>query len=145
MKNLSGLLYNSRALSVFDSTQLKALSDQAAERNKTLGITGYLYYENQKFLQYLEGELETLETLMAIIEKDPRHEVVSVLRTASLSVRKFPNWDMRWLSKPLLVSIRMENILFDFINMLEKDTVERTEENEQKVWEMVDRIRQFNT
>lgn len=143
MEALKGLVYRSRALASFDQAQLKSLADHAAANNEDLGITGYLYYENGYFLQYIEGPPTLLEDLMMKIAEDPRHQVLSVLRSEELGQRKFPTWQMRWLSQSVLVSIRMEHILSDFLVMLEENTVERSIRNEKNVWEMVDQISRF--
>lgn len=143
MDNLRGLIYVSNALESFDADQLNELAEKAGENNEMLGVTGYLYYENKKFLQYIEGEPDALKELMNKIEDDPRHEIVSILRTDELEERKFPEWDMKWITKPMLINISMENILSGFILMLKMETVNPTPENEAKVWEMVDRISRF--
>ncbi|PHN04562.1 BLUF domain-containing protein [Flavilitoribacter nigricans] len=143
MDNLSGLVYTSNALISFDAKKLEELAEQAAKKNRSMQITGYLYYENKKFLQYIEGPPEQLEALMESIEQDPRHEIVYVLQTDDVEERRFPDWDMQWLSKPMVVSIRMENILASFISMIKNETVQPSEENFNKVWDMVDRISRF--
>lgn len=142
--NLRGLVYVSDARVSFSAEELEALYTRSAVSNNRIDITGYLYYENRKFLQYIEGEPGQLEILIKKIEEDPRHEVLYILRTDELEKRKFPKWDMQWLTRPMLVSIRMENILAEFILMLKKETVQRSLENEAKVWEMIDRISRFN-
>lgn len=96
-----GLAYSSRALSGFDDEALLELADNAAVKNEELGITGYLYFRGNLFMQYLEGEQSAVEELMAKIATDPRHEVLSSIALPSCSDRVFPHWYMRFLGSEL--------------------------------------------
>lgn len=96
-----GLAYSSRALTAFDDEALLELADCAAAKNEQLGLTGYLYFRNKLFIQYLEGEQKAVENLMAKIKTDPRHEVTSIVPLPSCPERIFPHWYMRFLGSDL--------------------------------------------
>ena len=44
--------------------------------NTEYDITGLLFYHNGRFIQVLEGDKDSLEGLMSILEKDDRHEKI---------------------------------------------------------------------
>lgn len=96
-----GLAYSSRALTDFDDESLLELADNAAAKNETLGISGYLYFRDKLFLQYLEGDQKAVEDLMAKIATDPRHEILSTISLPSCPERIFPHWYMRFLGSDL--------------------------------------------
>ncbi|WP_411845539.1 BLUF domain-containing protein [Roseibacillus persicicus] len=96
-----GIAYTSLALTNFDDKSLQELSQAAAEKNKSLDITGYLYYDNQLFMQYLEGRKEDVEALMTAIKDDPRHRVFVAVPLARIEKRIFPDWSMRYLPDDL--------------------------------------------
>lgn len=95
-----GLAYSSRAATDFDNESLLELADWCAEKNQTRDITGYLYFRNGIFIQYLEGEQKAVESLMAKIIADPRHEVGPSISMPS-SERIFPHWYMRFVGSDL--------------------------------------------
>ncbi|MGJ8726513.1 MAG: BLUF domain-containing protein [Roseibacillus sp.] len=96
-----GIAYSSQALTDFDDETLLELADNSAAKNEKSGISGYLYYRNGLFLQYLEGEQQNVENLMARIAIDPRHNVLSTVPLAIGSKRIFPHWYMRFLGSNL--------------------------------------------
>ena len=96
-----GLAYSSQAISDFDEELLMDLADRSAEKNEKRGISGYLYFRNNLFLQYLEGEQQTVENLMSKISQDPRHKVLTSVTLPDISERIFPHWYMRFLGSDL--------------------------------------------
>ena len=57
-------------------------------------ITGLLFYHNGRFVQVLEGDKDSLERLMSILEKDDRHEDVQRIIDQSIKKRGFQEWSM---------------------------------------------------
>ena len=55
------------------------LALKSAAKNERLGVTGFVNYDAafQTFFQFLEGEKDTVEQLIQVIECDPRHRVLS--------------------------------------------------------------------
>lgn len=72
--------------------------DDAQEKNKAIGLTGILLYDGRRFLQLLEGDRSTVETLFRKISQDDRHYNVSVLFDREASERAFGNWAMGYRS-----------------------------------------------
>ena len=62
--------------------------------NPERGITGLLFYHNQRFIQVLEGEREALEELMSILEKDNRHKNIQLILDQPIKKRGFMDWNM---------------------------------------------------
>ena len=91
---MKAILYLSAASRDITNEELKDIQSRAAKKNKALGISGYLYFDGTKFLQYIEGEEEKLLPLVKIIREDPRHtflcETVENIETA-----RFPDWAMK--------------------------------------------------
>ena len=62
--------------------------------NLEFGITGLLFYHQGRFIQVLEGEQDSLEELMSILEKDDRHENIQRIIDESIKKRAFQEWSM---------------------------------------------------
>lgn len=62
--------------------------------NLEFGITGLLFYHNGRFIQVLEGERDSLEGLMSILENDDRHENIQRIVDQTIKKRAFKEWSM---------------------------------------------------
>jgi len=62
--------------------------------NLEFGITGLLFYQNGRFIQVLEGERDSLEGLMSILEQDDRHENIQRIIDQAIKKRAFEEWSM---------------------------------------------------
>ncbi len=62
--------------------------------NLEFGITGLLFYHNGRFIQVLEGERDSLEGLMSILDKDDRHENIQRIVDQTIKKRAFKEWSM---------------------------------------------------
>lgn len=85
----------------FDDEALLELADHAAAKNEEVAVTGYLYYREGLFLQYIEGERSQVEALMSKIAADPRHELIATHLLPAIESLVFPHWYMRFLSSDL--------------------------------------------
>lgn len=88
------LTYKSIATASPSEADLASLVRKARARNRKLGVTGMLLYENGSFLQTLEGPPEKLETLWSSIKQDPRHDHIEVLSEHIVPARLFSDWDL---------------------------------------------------
>lgn len=77
---------------------LEALLEQARSSNRLHDISGALVYTDGTFLQILEGERVKVESLMARIRKDVRHENVTILREGDVPFAQFDGWKMAYVS-----------------------------------------------
>jgi hypothetical protein len=114
---MRGILYVSRANLVFDEGALQQLASRASMRNATLGITGYLFYQEGKFIQYIEGAWDAVGELMFQINQDQRHNVLNIFYDDTLAKRRFPAWHMRWLQQTHFIGV--EKLLFDYLVLLQ--------------------------
>lgn len=62
--------------------------------NKNNGITGMLVYLNEKFIQVLEGEYESVNNVYKDIKEDPRHRKVTTVLEGNTEQRIFKGWSM---------------------------------------------------
>jgi len=79
-------------------TELGGLFSAARSKNKRLGITGALLISGDWFAQTLEGGEDTVRALFATIERDSRHERISVLEDQTVPGRVFARWAMARVS-----------------------------------------------
>lgn len=80
------------------STDLEEILAHARRSNATNGITGALVYAEGIFLQILEGDKLKVQHLMAKIERDVRHETVTILREGEVPAAIFGSWKMAYVS-----------------------------------------------
>jgi len=79
-------------------TELGGLFSVARSKNKRLSITGALLISGDWFAQALEGDEEAVRALFATIERDSRHERISVLEDRTVPGRVFGRWAMARVS-----------------------------------------------
>ena len=139
---IRGLVYVSKEEISFYAESLKELAARAASRNAELSVTGYLYYSEGRFLQYLEGESQTVEGLFSRIAADPRHDVVTSLCEDTVSDRRFPTWHMRWLNAGSTKHIELEGVLSDHLVFLQtlKEISPTNHSWHPRVWSMIDKL-----
>jgi Sensors of blue-light using FAD len=94
------LIYRSRnrIASERRKTELGGLFSVARAKNKRLGITGALLISSNWFAQALEGDEDAVRALFATIERDGRHERISVLEDQTVPGRVFARWAMARVS-----------------------------------------------
>lgn len=91
---LTRLMYISRSRLVEPDVlpSLRAISATATARNEVLGITGALLHTGSHFAQVLEGAAEDIDTLMAAIRADDRHDRLVVVAGGGAEARQFSAW-----------------------------------------------------
>ena len=95
MSQLLSLIYVSAATDIFNDGQLVTILELARKKNKALGITGLLLFNNRgTFLQLIEGEEDSITKLYSSITKDPRHQRIDCLDRQYIAERSFPDWQM---------------------------------------------------
>ena len=139
---MKAIVYVSEARLSFDTLSIESLAADAAARNVENGITGYLYYESGRFLQYIEGSDDNVDTLMELIRNDPRHHIIHEVVSADIPARRFPAWHMRSLHHGEIVQVETENILSNYLIQL--DDMVRAENGYRRcegiIWDTVDRL-----
>lgn len=94
--SLHFLIYISTATAPMTVLALDKLLKQARSYNNTNGITGCLIYQDDCFMQMLEGRKEIIECLMEKIKMDPRHSDVRTVIEGPARYRIFIDWSMNF-------------------------------------------------
>ncbi len=80
---------------------VRAILKTSLANNVRVGITGYLIFDGEGFLQILEGGRSSVETMFEAIEADPRHRDVHLVGRLEVAERAFCSWEMgRYLRRP---------------------------------------------
>ena len=88
-------LYRSNASADLGEDQIDAILNEARQRNGKMDLTGCLHYEDGLFFQWLEGPKTNLDTVIAMIRQDQRHEDMTDLAYGPSKARQFADWTMR--------------------------------------------------
>jgi hypothetical protein len=100
--------YVSRFAQPFRPSELEELGEQAAEKNKSLDITGILMTSGGLFYQVLEGPGDAVDEIFGYIRNDPRHTDVLVLSIEEdVSERLFPDWSMKTFNLDAKAHVRL--------------------------------------
>lgn len=133
------IVYVSSAKEAFNERDLHHLAERASENNRSQDVTGYLFFQKNTFVQYLEGAGSAVQGLMSKIATDERHQVVFQVDGTPLATRRFPNWAMRYLTSKEMHEINFEKMLADELN-LANAIGEMDQMSEKRVWRLVDLI-----
>ncbi|MEM1383946.1 MAG: BLUF domain-containing protein [Pseudomonadota bacterium] len=88
------LLYVSRSAVLANSPELADIAKVSLSRNSSCGVTGYLYFDNETFVQVLEGMPEDVADIYHSIEQDNRHADLRLLGIDEVTNRVFGSWAM---------------------------------------------------
>jgi len=92
--SLHFLIYVSRASRPLSAADLDALRKQAAQTNRSAGISGCLLHQDGEFMQMLEGPREALFALFERIRADGLHTEIKLVIEAPAVSRVFYDWGM---------------------------------------------------
>jgi hypothetical protein len=87
-------VYASAGSRDFKSQELAELLEAARENNAKLGLTGMLLYAEGSFFQVLEGPANVVDALYAKIERDKRHDHMTLIMREPIPKRTFDAWTM---------------------------------------------------
>lgn len=100
--------YVSRFTESLGRDALDDLARAAAEKNRRLGITGFLMTSGGLFYQLLEGPPEAVDELLDTISADPRHTDLLILSSSeNVSDRLFPDWAMEVMDLDAAAHVRL--------------------------------------
>lgn len=94
---LRAIAYVSRALPELSVDRLQALVEDAARFNKMAGVTGVLLHDGDRFVQYIEGPPDGIDSVYERILQAGSHVDLIELARGRLGQRQFPYWSMRAL------------------------------------------------
>jgi len=135
---ITGIVYVSQATTPFDDDELLALANQSAEKNQRLSVTGYLYYANGQFMQYIEGERNVTLELMERIRVDERHRIDLELVDHSVPSRRFYAWNLRWLKRQDMRFLHLEHTVGDYIRS--QSAFQHSVDWTTGVWKLIDQL-----
>lgn len=92
--SLHYLIYVSQAVQPMSGALLDALLKRAGAFNRAAGLTGCLLYQDNYFMQMLEGDREALFALYDKIKVDARHRDVRIVMEGPARHRVFMDWSM---------------------------------------------------
>ena len=77
--------------------EVRAILKGSRTRNSHYGITGGLLIAQNHFIQVLEGDLHSVEWLLGLIARDPRHTDFGIFHRGERVERYFGDWAMAWI------------------------------------------------
>jgi hypothetical protein len=89
-------LYMSRATRPLTDLDVELLAKRASEFNSNIGVTGLLLFDGRRFMQAIEGDAEPVDSLMANIKQDDRHDMLQIMAQGPARQRKFGDWAMAY-------------------------------------------------
>ena len=90
--------------------QVEEILATCARNNNVHDVTGLLLDNGRNFLQLLEGDKDTLDSLMARIEVDPRHAGVVILHKGEAETRVCPDWAMKRIAIADAIEVRQQGL-----------------------------------
>lgn len=91
---LHAIAYVSQARSALAPQELDALLADATAFNRMAGVTGVLMFDGERFLQYLEGPRDGLDSVYGRVLNASVHHGVRQLAAGAVGTRWFPHWTM---------------------------------------------------
>ncbi len=88
------VIYVSTAADGWTPAALLDLLHASRRNNLQAAVTGLLGHNERTFIQLLEGEPDDVRGVMARIQRDTRHQDVSMLLERRVASRYFPDWSM---------------------------------------------------
>jgi hypothetical protein len=102
------IVYISKISEQIDDVEstIKNIVESAKQNNKSIDITGVLFYENGYFLQALEGQKDVVNATYDKISKDSRHHQFIKIIDEPISTRSFADWSMDtfYIDSPTLIT-----------------------------------------
>lgn len=89
------IIYQSTASPEMDRAALFRLVYQARLANERRGLSGFLIFADQHFLQVVEGPTWKLVATFEAIRRDVRHNDVTIIDERSITAPLFRAWRMR--------------------------------------------------
>lgn len=98
MDSLHRLKYMSTPRAGLDEAQLRDILKSARRHNAQRGLTGFLAFSAEHFVQVIEGGRAALTNCFLRIARDPRHHSVVLLSFDAIEQRDFCDWSMGYMA-----------------------------------------------
>lgn len=132
------VLYISKALKSFNTNDLSKLSTTSTINNQTKGITGYLYFDNNRFLQYMEGDETTINEMVDKISHDKRHELLSLIKKQNLTDRRFPDWGMKNIAELMFSNSTIESTIIQTMSIFGENHLNISLSTQNELFKLMD-------
>lgn len=80
-------------------SEFRNIAMRSRSTNYQRDVTGCLLFDQELFVQVLEGELLGVSAIFDRVSQDPRHENVYVIAQRAITRRDFPVWSMSAFAK----------------------------------------------
>ena len=106
------IVYTSRSLiaPADNESELHQIVAQSKRNNVANDLTGVMFKQRQRFLQFLEGERSAVRHTFERIQKDPRHTQIEILFDSEIRQRGCPDWAMDAFDIPEDVDISSQHL-----------------------------------
>ncbi|NNC33612.1 MAG: BLUF domain-containing protein [Croceitalea sp.] len=138
MEALKCVLYVSKAKMVFSQTDLDRLAEVSTKNNEELDITGYLFYEKNYFLQYMEGPPKSINNMIHKIALDDRHELICIIEDEDLQIRRFPNWGMKNIGELMLKNSAIETTIIQTMSLFGENQLKLSQSTQTELFKLMD-------
>jgi hypothetical protein len=110
---LSSLLYTSCSTIAPGDAEavVQGIIAKATARNADLGLTGALLFTGAHFAQVLEGDDTAIAMMMEVLNHDPRHDHLLIIRQGTIAKRRFGDWRMAYMGPSQFVSRHVTRLL----------------------------------
>lgn len=88
------IIYTSRSQNSFHIDEIKKMLLKAKQFNKVNNITGIILYYKLQFIQLIEGDKESIESLYKDIQADKRHFDVETIISTFSKQSLWTEWSM---------------------------------------------------
>jgi hypothetical protein len=98
MNCLHRLTYSSTPRQGMDEAQLRHILRSARKNNEASGLSGFLAFSSEHFVQVIEGGRAALTNCFTHIARDPRHHSLVLLSFDPIEQRGFSDWSMGYMA-----------------------------------------------
>jgi Sensors of blue-light using FAD len=101
MSALIHCIYASSAADTFQESDIPALLKLSRKANAARNVTGMLLYIDGSFFQVLEGSIDDVDAVYALIARDRRHQRITMVIREPILERSFGDWTMGYCAVSL--------------------------------------------
>ena len=117
---LLSLIYISHSLIVSGvrDDEIENIVTCSTQRNARLGIRGALLFTEKHFAQLLEGPEAAIDELMTSIQRDKRHDQVTIIERRPVDGYRFSDWSLAYWGNASYMDRKIASILHksDLVN-----------------------------
>jgi hypothetical protein len=136
---LHGVVLASETRARFSAQCMRELAIAESERHARLGLTGHAYFHAGRLIEYIEGPAESIDALIASVDRDPRFALRQVVRAEALPARRFAAWELDAITDNELMDLRLEHVLEALLQNFATSLFGQ-ERTQSAIWRLVDAI-----